>query len=1214
MHALSSFVLCAFFSIGVLGQRPTCLKSNIYESVTLPLLDGSFLTQAGSVPPGTFLQRPPASNTWVYVNDSGLYAPTTDAALGLGVVDTADFVSYSNGIIACTSNGMIAQMVRNSTGAINVTSRTRYTLRFTMFDSNAFDVNIPWTVTLATGASVSTLVPLGNSISNSQFPFVIPGGYVDQQIQPFSTEQADVGVGMPLWFLFYANASALPNQKICISKISMTSQPCANPLTSTASTSTTTAAPTTNTVSKTLPRVTTVNPCTSDTCLNGGTCVNQAGTAVCSCPIPYSGATCNVQINYCDQAVCLNGGTCTNFPAGDGPGTGTNAYFSCACSSAYTGNICQLKNNCALSSPCRNGATCVDVLATDATAYMCTCAPLWSGTQCDVPFYLVTLTAAQIFNGKVAVTAIPGDVSGTLTSIELSISKFQLMVGPDVYANDLAVYIHNSAGFTFQIGSSANAVTLSPNPIAWPTCFKQSPCFDTYTLTSPIAFGSNGNDLTIDIANGYMFPTNYVAEWTATIKLYGLQQNFVTFTLSDLVLDSKQVIHQYCPGVLFGSVSRIVTEVTRTSVDLDYCTYASDLAVVIHRDSAGLNASTTRAGELYLGGSTFLEVDGPFLYRFEDRRYYYENDFNGCCETYVPPFSVSTPAIAFVGDVTDPFISIANAGFCNASFTVTVKIFGLSVLASLPLGSTGCAVYTNNLCQEQGLIDATLLGFNVETPCTRVPGFFYSEVDVQNGATNLAFRFGTTMYADILVSNTFRMTTSTYERTSKSLMFAEASQSFLPTSYTTLALDGNYVFTVSYDLNIVQMFSSENPGWSSTVWQVLRPNDIVVFNVDTDFTANGDYANDIIVAHDAGVSWLRRLSNDTFESTPIQLSSKSNAWSLALVDVDVDGNFDIVVVYLGSPTVDVLYNTGNGNFVLGTVNQPPFIKPVQVEALGNDAVVVASQGQVTVLRFAQGLPATSLVIYNMSWGRPIVSVGTITKSFVYLDIAIVDSQNDVVAWYSALDTYATKRSLDTRMQMQPMAVAIEDMDGDGDGDIVVSYMSPASIILYVNGESGMCIDTACMVDPTVMFIQDTPFDYSAIDVNVSLYTGNIIMAQTTDLVYSMKGTYKATMGTPNWFSVSLILSLNSAQFTASITGVIVTVLSLTYTVPAVDLSIDESNPGAGIILSFSRTVGDNNWTTLLRGLGVNEARIAVTFSTATPTLYGFLTAEDSIPG
>ncbi|XP_037806367.1 protein crumbs isoform X1 [Lucilia sericata] len=140
--------------------------------------------------------------------------------------------------------------------------------------------------------------------------------------------------------------------------------------------------------------------CSSDKCLNGGTCQGYATNYTCICASGYKGFNCELPSNDVlpssiplSGCKCLNGGTCTL--------NGTHCY----CPTGYSGERCEKLESCSLtncqepmvcsqnkcicpenkictscaSQPCRNGGVCSDLPNGD---YECKCPAAWTGRNC----------------------------------------------------------------------------------------------------------------------------------------------------------------------------------------------------------------------------------------------------------------------------------------------------------------------------------------------------------------------------------------------------------------------------------------------------------------------------------------------------------------------------------------------------------------------------------------------------------------------------------------------------------------------------------------------------------------------------------------------------------------------------------------------------------------------------------------------------------------
>lgn len=180
-----------------------------------------------------------------------------------------------------------------------------------------------------------------------------------------------------------------------------------------------------------------VNDCTENTCLNGGTCVDQVNSFKCECPAGFIGTLCQHNIDDCIKRPCANGGTCFDL---------VNDY-RCMCRPGFKGKDCSIDVNECESNPCRNGASCED----HVDDYTCHCAPCFSGKNCNIRnddcIYESTFRPVFVYNATQPVfetITIPGILAGVPAGSPEA-------HGPLAHWQQVALYVSIPLGVAFII-------------------------------------------------------------------------------------------------------------------------------------------------------------------------------------------------------------------------------------------------------------------------------------------------------------------------------------------------------------------------------------------------------------------------------------------------------------------------------------------------------------------------------------------------------------------------------------------------------------------------------------------------------------------------------------------------------------------------------------------------------------------------------------------
>lgn len=206
-----------------------------------------------------------------------------------------------------------------------------------------------------------------------------------------------------------------------------------------------------------------VNECEESPCVNGGQCIDGFGSYLCTCPEGYGGRMCQVpcprgflgerceiDLSYCSSDTCINGGSCVEERDG----------YSCVCPPQYAGSQCTETNDCSINS-CLYDGECTD---SDTTGFVCQCPARHNGPHCElntVSFLGDTATASYRAYDAISFRS-RGDISfrfATQSTDGMLLLKTQHQEGESV--DHLAVEIINSnVVIRYSQGDFPNNVTI----------------------------------------------------------------------------------------------------------------------------------------------------------------------------------------------------------------------------------------------------------------------------------------------------------------------------------------------------------------------------------------------------------------------------------------------------------------------------------------------------------------------------------------------------------------------------------------------------------------------------------------------------------------------------------------------------------------------------------------------------------------------------------
>ncbi|CAF1454319.1 unnamed protein product [Adineta steineri] len=273
---------------------------------------------------------------------------------------------------------------------------------------------------------------------------------------------------------------------------------------------------------------------------------------------------------------------------------------------------------------------------------------------------------------------------------------------------------------------------------------------------------------------------------------------------------------------------------------------------------------------------------------------------------------------------------------------------------------------------------------------------------------------------------------------------------------------------------------------------------------------NGDNKPDIIVANNGGngVGVLFNAGNGTFLSQiTYPTGSPSYPPSAAAADVNNDNKPDIVVANQNLGNVGVLFNFGNGTFrsqttySTGNNSGPTSVVLVDVNADGQRDIIIANynEGSVGVLlNFGNGTfhPVTSYSTGNNSKARSVSIVDVNNDNKPDIIVANYGINNIGVLFNFGNGTFGPQTTYSTGTNSGPMSVAAVDINGDNKPDIIVANYDANNLgVLYNVGNGTFLPQTTCSTgtssQPRSVSVTDINND-SKPDIIVANYGANNI--------------------------------------------------------------------------------------------------------------------------
>jgi hypothetical protein len=253
---------------------------------------------------------------------------------------------------------------------------------------------------------------------------------------------------------------------------------------------------------------------------------------------------------------------------------------------------------------------------------------------------------------------------------------------------------------------------------------------------------------------------------------------------------------------------------------------------------------------------------------------------------------------------------------------------------------------------------------------------------------------------------------------------------------------------------------------------------------------NGDGNTDLVVVNyeSSSVSVLLGTGTGSF-GAPSSLAVGAYPYSVAIGDLDGDGHPDLAVANAGSNTVSVLLGTGNGSFgapsSFAVGQDPTSVAIADLDGDGHPDLAVANYGSNTVsvlLGTGNGSfgAASSLAIgaYPYPVGPFSVAIGDLDGDG-HPDLAVANLESNTVSVLLGTGNGSFDAPSSFAVGAGSSSVAIGDLNGDGHPDLAVANESSNTVSVLLgtgNGSFGAASSLAVGAEPVSVAIGDLDGD------------------------------------------------------------------------------------------------------------------------------------------
>jgi len=322
-------------------------------------------------------------------------------------------------------------------------------------------------------------------------------------------------------------------------------------------------------------------------------------------------------------------------------------------------------------------------------------------------------------------------------------------------------------------------------------------------------------------------------------------------------------------------------------------------------------------------------------------------------------------------------------------------------------------------------------------------------------------------------------------------------------------------------------------------------------------------------------------SDEMFIPHPVTNNAPNNEW-LEMVDIDLDGDLDILTAGDGGTKVGWYENRGDGNFtftehvITTTGSEPESIKATDIDDDGDlDILYTTYDGGASLMQCindgSQSFTSCE-AIPNITDGLSFIELVDINNDN-YLDIIVTSWINDKIEWYENLQNgaYSSATQINDTEMLKPVSLASVDFNSDGHMDIVAAASDSNKIIWYQNDGDG-----TGFTEQTITGSVNGAYSVDVADINGDGYDDIISVSNSDGIVYWHENTKSA--------SVSFKTPVAIATYLTSV-----------YYASGADMDNDgdidivtASSETNGRIVWYENTGGDNNFTEHNISTGINN--------------------------